>query len=1352
MKKRILLYLTQILLFVLSAEAYDFNRRHFSVEQGLSSMSVLSLMQDSDGYVWAGSVDGLNRIMNNSIKVWGAGDNGTSQLSGNLIEHLDQTDDGTLWIHTNYGLDCFDTDINKIVYFREFNGTYLNAVSPRGDVIVYTPENRLYTLNHSTGRFDSLPLKIRVPFNTVNPMSINSANELWIISDAEALYMPVERHPDGSVSLGVGGSVSLGDSPVYWSGNAENDKLYYATRANRLYRLDTDSRSTCFIHTLDEALAARGDVSAATDLGNDFIIGFKTGGAVMLLRHKNREGFETVPMGISSGIFDIMKDKRRGVIWLATDGEGVWRFSREPHIFFSDTFSRLPFTTGKPVRAVFKDKNGDLWAGTKGDGVIRYPSYSPSAPSRSACTALKVSNSSLLDNSVYCFAPSNRNLFWVGGDGNGINYWSYSTNSLQRLPHPDLPMLRFIHGIVEIEDELWVATVGYGVFRLRLGGTPDKPEVISARQLFYTSDQPQSNQFFSIAAYNDSIVWIGNRGKGLYRYNRLSDTNSIIEFNAEKGLLNNDILAIGRIPGHTPIYLGTSMGLLELLDTSSDTPTVRRIDIGSHGTVNTVHAIAADTEGNLWATTNYGLIQYQPESKSLNTFGISSGIGIMSYCDGAAFASPDGECFFGGTNGILAVEPTGIKADDYMPPVIFQSVIVGNTDTNIDPSQPLEFSHDKNTFSIDFSAVDYWKGHDFRYSYRLLGASDTWIDNGNSSRISFTNLPPGKYRLQVRYHNGNTLSNIYELPIRISPPWYASVWAMIIYVILIIAAFIAVIVTIMRKQHQKRRAIIKEMEHQQKEDVYESKLRFFTNITHELCTPLSLILGSCQRILDGKNQDEATLRFTSLIQRNSRRLNELIQELIEFRRIDTDHRKPDVEMVDVSALTTEIAENFNIMAEQKHVDFTTSIVPAIEWPTDRSGFITIVTNLLSNAFKYTPDNGTIRITLTVDNHPDGKRLNIDVANSGAGIAPENIGKIFDRYTVLERFERKSAAGAIERNGLGLAICHGLTKLLSGDITVKSIPDSMTTFSVSLPEIAVTRTEPAPEQFHFEEKPAAPDEQPDFSKANFTYDKGRPTIFIVDDDRETLWFIADTLSDSYNVEPFTSAENALERLSVKHPDLVITDIIMGGASGLELTAEIKGNKATGHIPVIQLSSLQSDPDKLKGLEAGADMYLTKPFNIDFLRSAVANLLRRDNSLKNYYESSLSAFELIDGKILHKDDKEFMEQMIRVVHDNINHPSLSTQFVADQMKISMRCLYRRLEGITEETPTVVIKKVRLDIARQLLIKSNLSIEEIIYRAGFNNRGTFFKLFSATYGCTPRQYREQQISSAKETLSSD
>ncbi len=1345
MKTRIFTTLAFMLFLTTLNAANEFNKRNFTVEHGLSSMFVLSLMQDNDGYMWAATVDGLNQIRNRSIKIYGAGNNCTSQLSGNLIEQVDQTTDGIMWIHTNYGIDRFDTHKNRIDYFREFNGTYRNAVSKKGDVVVITPENRLFIYNHNSGDFKPSAEPLPVPFSDVTAMDINSRDELWILAKEQAIIIPLKRDADGSVELKPAEGFDISTSSAFRTSDNE-DIFYYLTPQNALCRLDTHNRTTRFIYNMPVELTNRGEVSAVTDIDENFIIGFKTGGAVMLKRNKESEGFGIVPLGISSGVFSVLKDQRQGVVWLATDGEGVYRFSTEPHTFISETFSSLPFIVSKPVRAVFKDRQGSLWAGTKGDGIIRFSNHDTPAAPASRCSLFTQNNSSLLDNSVYCFAPSNRNLFWIGSDGNGINYWSYSAGEIRKLQTPDLPMLRYIHAMAETGDELWVATVGYGIFRISIGGTADTPVATGAEQMFFSPGQPKNNQFFAIFTDNDSTIWFGNRGNGLYRYNRLENTASVIKFTQENRMLNNDILAIGRIPGQLPLYIGTSMGLLAI-----DNPNNSRLSYmtviatGTNDAVSTVHAIAADKEGVLWATTNYGLIQYIPEQRSVSTFSVNSGIDITSYCDGAAYASTDGSCYFGGTNGVLAVECNSVQTDSIMPPVRFNTITAGNIEHNIDPTSQLEFSYRDNTFSIGFDAVDYWRGHDFQYSYRLLGASDKWVDNGNSERISFTNLPSGNYRLQVRYRHGATQSGIYELPLRITPPWYASPWAFTVYILLIIALFIGIIAVLMRNQRRKRHRIVKDMEHQQREDIYESKLRFFTNITHELCTPLNLISGSCQRMLDNKNLDASTQRFTSLIHRNSRRLNELIQELIEFRRIDTDHRKPDVTQTDVSTLTAEIADNFRIMAEQKNVEFTIEVSPGITWPTDRSGFITIVTNLLSNSFKYTHDGGKVSVSLSFDKDADNLCLN--VSNSGPGIKAENISKVFDRYTVLERFERKSAAGTIERNGLGLAICHGLTKLLGGEIKVESVPNEITTFSVTLPRIEVTCTADSPEQFHFEERPTVDvTPTPAITAENFTYDKNRPTLFIVDDDRESLWLISDTLSDTYNIEPFDTAEAAIERLNQKHPDLVITDIIMGELSGLDLTRIIKTDKSTSHIPVLQLSSLQSDADKLKGLEAGADMYVTKPYNIDFIRSAVANLLKRDNNIKDYYESPISAFELINGKLLHKEDKAFIEAMLKVIHDNIANPDLSTQFVADSLKLSVRNLYRRIEGITEETPTVIIKKVRLNIARQLLVKTNLSIEEIIYKAGFNNRGTFFKLFSATFGCTPRQFRQQQLSEVK------
>lgn len=405
---------------------------------------------------------------------------------------------------------------------------------------------------------------------------------------------------------------------------------------------------------------------------------------------------------------------------------------------------------------------------------------------------------------------------------------------------------------------------------------------------------------------------------------------------------------------------------------------------------------------------------------------------------------------------------------------------------------------------------------------------------------------------------------------------------------------------------------------------------------------------------------------------------------------------------------------------------------------------------MSNAMKYTPDEGDISLYLSSEND----RIVLTVTNSGEGIQPENLSQIFDRYKVLERFERLSDAGRIKRNGLGLAVCEGLTRLLDGSIRVESAPGEWTRFTVELPRIAVTRDKPSDSTVHYRKliEMPSPEDDNDMEPrpAPESRDKDsaaeKPLVFVVDDNKEMLNFLSDSLADSYRVATFLSAEEAQDALQQQWPALIVCDIVMEGMSGVEFAHAVKSDKRTQHIPFVQLSSLHSEEEKVKALEAGADVYVTKPFNISYLTAVIGRMLKRKQNLKEYFDSSISSFDKVNGQMLHNDDQEFLQRMLKLIEENLTNPQLTTNFVADALGLSVRNLYRRLEGITDQTPTVIIKEMRLSTARNLLTHTNLSIEEIIYRVGFNNRGTFFKVFQQKFGCTPKQYRDNQVASIK------
>ena len=477
------------------------------------------------------------------------------------------------------------------------------------------------------------------------------------------------------------------------------------------------------------------------------------------------------------------------------------------------------------------------------------------------------------------------------------------------------------------------------------------------------------------------------------------------------------------------------------------------------------------------------------------------------------------------------------------------------------------------------------------------------------------------------------------------------------------------------------------------------------------------------------------------------KLHDLIYMLHEFRGIRTSQNdeNENIELVPVAEIAQGIAETFSEYSEQNSIHCKLDIERNLAWPSDREGLSTILNTLLSNAFKHTPYNGSVNLTIRND---DGE-LFISAANDSIGVNLDDIEAIFDRYRVLDYFERKSERGLSFQGDLRLAICHSIVTRMHGQITVESTPNAQTTFTVRLPRLKVTaeNTSVNDNIVPIDTNYGLP--LPTVTQREFTFDKNRRTMFVVNDDSEIMNFVAELFAPDYNIKMPDGLNAMIELLKQMHPDIIICDALSEKSDCLSLIKFIKEGKLTSHIPVILLSTAQQVDERIKGVESGADICLTLPFNVEYLKAVTEQLLKRNRSLKDYYKSSISAFELSDGKMLHQDDKEFIDKMLKIINDNISNTEISTKFIADEMGVSIRNLYRRLEGILNQTPTTIIKEYRLAKAEQLLTSTKLSIDEIIYKAGFVNRGTFFKCFAAKYGCTPKVYRKEKLSQIKQEV---
>lgn len=654
----------------------------------------------------------------------------------------------------------------------------------------------------------------------------------------------------------------------------------------------------------------------------------------------------------------------------------------------------------------------------------------------------------------------------------------------------------------------------------------------------------------------------------------------------------------------------------------------------------------------------------------------------------------------------------------------------------------MKIPYSNNDFVLSYNAPDYIDGNSYFFEYRFDN-DEPWVGNGSHRQLSFTNLDYGTYNLQVRYIKDNYTSPVYRIVLDVLPPWYLTWWMKTLYVLAVLAFIGYFVYQYIARQNAKRRRLVRDMNQKRKNEVYTSKLRFFSNVTYEFSAPLSLIVGPCQRILDMSGIDNQVRHYVEIIQRNCKRLSKLISEILELERIESAHRQINIVDVDVSDETTTLADMFSVMAESKHVKFTTEVQPDVTWGTDYEAFVNIATNLLSYSFKNVHDNGSVDMSLTVK---DGN-LTMTFSNTGTAMAQEKFAKVFDRYKVLDRIEGGMGTG--KDDVLELAISRGLILLLKGNLSMEN-KDGMNTFIVTLPEQEVTDDKKPEATTNFvAERPAILESGMKYEPDN-KISTDKPTIVLIDDNDEMLWFINDSLKDDYNVVCFRNSKEATDELVHYSPEVIMSEIMIQPVSGIDLCQQLKQNAMTAHIPVVLISTVNDDKTRIQAMNAGADAYIPLPCDINYLQSVINKFMKSNKTLKKYYESSLSSYEFVNAKFVHKEDKELFDNMMNIIKENLTNPELSTQFIASKLGLGVRNLYRRLQEVTDQKPSAFIKEARLEKARQLLTKSRMSMEEVCYNSGFVNRGTFYKLFAAKFNCTPKQYHDKVMGKTEEMLS--
>ena len=907
--------------------------------------------------------------------------------------------------------------------------------------------------------------------------------------------------------------------------------------------------------------------------------------------------------------------------------------------------------------------------------------------------------------------------------------------------------IRYVHAIREVNDStLWMATTGDGLLEVVIGRKGGELVIKYVKSFILEKDGKICNEFHSMS-YDDeaSLLYLGSRGGyGLVRFNLLTKKYEFIPMNNAGNRAVGDVLCMCYSKDST-FYLGASSGMTQMKLHSGNPAEVRQYSRIDGIKNDMVHGILEDSDGCVWLSTNKGLTKYNPHNRFFHNYE-SPDLDVTEFSDDAYWKCPyTGKLFFGGINGVIWVDPQNDRQENYKPALHFFEMKMGHEthslyDYTDQKTGYVTIPPNISTFSISFVATDYIHGENYEYSYLLENYNTSWTELQKDNEVVFTKLPYGNYVLKVRYKNDvfDSDAKEYFLHIRVLPPWYRGSWAMIAYGLVLATICLGIVYWLRRRIVEKQAEVARKIREEQKEKLYEAKLNFFANITHELCTPLTLINGvndyikiSADRLADGKLE-----KYARILGENVTNLNELIQEILDIRKIEeVGFSHIQIKRVSVSSLIRKQCESFIPVAEQNGINFTFSDVDKpVYWNTDVPSLKKIIRNLVSNAFKYTEQKGTIDVSVRIEN----ESLIIKVYNTGKGIAEADLKTIFDRFHILGDLDGNNYTQMTSRNGLGLFICHSMVQLLRGEINVESKEGESAGFIVTLPYLEVEEMD-LDEQAD-EEVPVA---QPVVSAATAetTGNIGNPVILVVDDNRDIVWLIKETLSSEYAVREAFNAEEALALMDQQTPDLIITDIMMPSMDGFALISRIKSDKFTRHIPLIVVSAKVSESEQAEGLDLGADVYLTKPFSSVVLHSVVNRLMANKKELKDYYYSPESAYEQSGGQLIHQEDKEFMDSVTAIIKENLAQDTLRPELIADKLGMNTRALYRRFKKISLLTPSDFIKDYRMMHAARLLVTTNLSVQEIIYQVGISNKSYFYREFSAKYGVTPGEYRRMQ-----------
>lgn len=1349
--KHLVLTISFLCLFVKLHAQTQF-QQFLSSDKGLSSTLIGDIIQDHYGNLWIATENGLNKYNGVKLKNYFHKDDDPHSLNNNYVRSLFEDKDGNLYVGTYAGIQIYNpaTDDFSLTATFENGEVFYNLINhiiqrANGDVIASGNFLCKIALDED-GRPIVKPLDLPIPTTSIEEVFEDSKERLWITKEGSGIYRldkdtSVHRYysPEGNdpiclcIREDAKGNILAGTSKngLYkYDDNTDHfiriDEGKYITRALLVNNEEemfvcTDGKGLkcynnktgeIYNYTIEVDIVESGKAkvhSITKDNQGNVWIALYQHGALMIPAHKSSFKY----FGSHSLSQDIIgrccvttvKGGHNGNIYIGTDNDGIFIVSKDKnsskHIT-SEEISKIP-----PIAiGIFEDSENNLWIGSYGSGASRLNLKTMKC--EQVKDIVNEQNNELVSN-VYDFVEDNHKRVWIATMGGGLQYYD-----LNKKEH------HICSQINQIVNN-WISCIDYSpVTNSLLLGTYNGVWRIGLDNFGQDNEQ----------AFSSSII-----------HDIHEDFNGTIWAATSDGLAKWSSNDKGHESGNTKLFTQAD-GLPS----------------------NICYSIEEDEQNQLWISTGNGLMRMHRETQEVTCYYIEDGIQGNEFSKNASWRDPStGELYFGGVNGVTWFNPQEVLPNSHKWDVhISDMYIAGNPikvgtlsggkqiiEKPVYEAENFYLSHNDNAFTLEIGTND-------------LGHNDTKtiyyaIDNGKwvalpkgVEQVSFSSLPPGTYTFKFKVADGTIESDIKEIKIHIRSAWWQTWWAM-----LILLCIIGYILYYIADQVRHRRILrLKMFQHIQSERNTESKLQFLTNVSHEIRTPMTLIMNPLQQLINS-DTDETRQHSYMLMQRNANRIMSLVNQLMDVRKIEHGQLVMKMKETELATYIESITNSFEETATNKKISLSfhkVGIDTLFAW-IDEENFDKVIMNLLSNAIKYTPAGGSINIYLSKNESPAGNKpihnsAEIIVSDSGSGIPEKDLKKVFERF--FQARNKKSGTGT----GVGLHLTRSIVKLHHGTIKAENNPNGEPgcRFIVNIPlgNAHLRKEEMAEDITSILENNGFTKEintiqnydtaQENETKKVTNNNKEQKYVLVVEDDDEIRTYLRDQLGEKYKVECCENGLEALESIKKNVPNIVISDVMMPEMDGFTLCKKIRQNIQFNDLPIILLTAKTLNEDYIKGLEIGADAYITKPFDMRVLMQSITSLLKSRQTLKNIYSGNQSQEGKIDSIEAKTPDEKLMEKVMKIINDNISNPDLSVEMIAEEVGMSRVHLHRKLRQLTNQTTRDLIRNQRITLAAKLLKEKKIPIAEVAYFVGFSSPAHFTTSFKSMYGISPSQYANQ------------